>query len=251
MEEDRSILSREAPPPDLTLRYGPLDAQIADVRLARTADAGAGRPLLVFVHGGFWRPTFDRVHTGSLAFELATLGWTVAAIEYRRIPGDPEVTCTDVAQALAALPVAPELTGRHDGRVIVSGHSAGGHLTLWAAAMLPTDRLCGALALGPCADLDMADDRGLGDSATQAYLGCEAEQRPDLDPTRMQHPQVPVTIVHGAEDSIVPIELSESYAAAHPSTRLVSAPDDGHFGVIDPLHPTFRLVVAELERLAP
>jgi acetyl esterase/lipase len=249
MEEDRSILSREAPAADLVVRYGPDPLHIADVRFADPPEAGCGRPLLAFVHGGFWRPTIDRVHTGPLACELAGAGWTVACIEYRRLPGQPELTVNDVALAVAALPVMPELTGCHDGRVIVAGHSAGGHLTLWAASCRPTDRLVAALALGPAADLVLADAQGLGDGATQAFLGAEGQERPDLDPTRMPSPQVPTTIIHGGFDSIVPIELSESYAAAHPMARLVRVPGDGHFGVIDPLSPTWPIVVAELVRL--
>ncbi len=245
--EDRSILSREAPDPDLVVRYGPDPLHVADVRCGAT---GSDRPLLVFVHGGFWRPTIDRAHTGSLALDLAERGWTTASIEYRRVPGQPDLTVGDVALALAAMPTEADIAGRHDGRVIVAGHSAGGHLALWAASSMPTDRMIGALALAPAADLLMADAHGLGDGATQMFLGVEAVERADLDPTRMAAPAVATTIVHGDADSIVPIALSRSYVAAHPSTRLIEVAGDGHFGVIDPLSATWPTVVDELERLA-
>jgi pimeloyl-ACP methyl ester carboxylesterase len=63
-------------------------------------------------------------------------------------------------------------------------------------------------------------------------------------------PPVPAVIVHGATDAIVPLEISEAYVAAHPTTRLVITPSGGHFGVIDPLAPAFQTVVDELRSIA-
>ena len=62
-DEDRSILTRAAPAADTVVAYGTHSEQIADVRYGR---AGEDRPLLVFIHGGFWRPSIDRAHTGPL-----------------------------------------------------------------------------------------------------------------------------------------------------------------------------------------
>ena len=56
--------------------------------------------------------------------------------------------------------------------------------------------------------------------------------------------------MHGATDSIVPLELSERYVAAHPATRLVVTPTGGHFGVIDPLSPAWPTVVDELRSMS-
>jgi pimeloyl-ACP methyl ester carboxylesterase len=75
-------------------------------------------------------------------------------------------------------------------------------------------------------------------------------RRPDLDPTRLPSPTVPTTIVHATTDSIVPIELSHSYVAAHPGVGLTVASEGGHFGLIDPLSPAWPTTAAELARLA-
>jgi acetyl esterase/lipase len=242
--EDRSVLTRTAPAPDAVVAYGPEPEQIADVRYGITGD---DRPLVVFVHGGFWRPRTDRMHTGPLCTELAADGWTTAAIEYRRIPGHPEITVTDVEVALTSLPA---LVTRHDGRLLVAGHSAGGHLVLLAASTTSLPTLVGVVALAPVADLERADRMGLGDDACQAFLGCAASGRTDLDPVSLPTPPVPTTIVHGATDAIVPLEISEAYVAAHPTTRLVVTPTGGHFGVIDPLAPAWQTVVDELRSIA-
>jgi acetyl esterase/lipase len=200
----------------------------------------------MIVHGGFWRPGIDRSHTGPMSAALAGAGWTVASIEYRRIPGQPDVTCADIARALQRV---PGMVGDHDGRVLLVGHSAGGHLVLWAAVRAAA-RLAGVLALAPAADLRVAHERNLGDGAAAAFLGAYPESRSDLDPRQMISPGISVTIVHGVDDAIVPIALSEGYAEAHPRTRLRCLSGAGHFALIDPLHEAWLAVTEELARLA-
>ena len=78
-----SVLDRPAPLPDLTLRYGPRPEHVVDLRLPPVVpDRGA--PLIVLIHGGFWRPAYDRTHLGAMGHALATAGYMVAVPEYRR-----------------------------------------------------------------------------------------------------------------------------------------------------------------------
>jgi acetyl esterase/lipase len=242
--EDRSVLSRAARAPDEVVEYGEGRDQIADVWWG-PADA-AQRPLVLILHGGFWRPQYDRAHTRPMAEALAAAGWTVASAEYRRIPGEPDATLEDVSRALEIIPTR---VARHNGRVLLIGHSAGGHLVLWLSAARRTPQLAGALALGPAADLRLAHERRLGDGAAQAFLGTSPVQRQDADPCRLASPAVPITIVHGELDEIVPIALADSYVAAHPQARLVRLAGAGHFAVIDPAGPAWPVVVAELRAL--
>lgn len=245
MTEDRSVLSRTAPAPDETVRYGPLPEHVAD---AWHGDArAAARPLVVLVHGGFWRPEYDRAHTHPMAAAIRDAGWTVCSIEYRREPGRPEHTVRDVADALAAVPGA--LDG-HDGRVIVAGHSAGGHLALWAASAGPAPGQAGTLALAPVADLRLAEQLHLDDGAVPDFLGGDAASRADLDPARLPVPAGPVVLLHGLLDEIVPIVVAESYAAGQPGSRLVAVPGAAHFAVIDPLSAAWPAVLAELSNLS-
>lgn len=60
------ILDRPAPPPDLTVPYGPLADQVIDLRLPPEL-AAAQVPLIVLIHGGFWKPAYDRSHLGPMA----------------------------------------------------------------------------------------------------------------------------------------------------------------------------------------
>jgi acetyl esterase/lipase len=241
--DDSSVLSRVAADPDAIAHWGPGADDVADVRLG-----APDRPLVVMLHGGFWRPSYDRLHLRSMTKAIATAGWTVVAPEYRRVPRTPDATCQDVRAALRVLPI--DLRGTYDGRVIVAGHSAGGHLALWAAASAPAAGLHATLALAPVADLAAADAARLGDDAVHAFLGGPASTRTDLDPVRLVSPATPVRLLHGADDDTVPMHLSEAYAAAHPGAELQTLPGTGHFALIDPLSRAWPHVIVALDQLS-
>jgi acetyl esterase/lipase len=245
MADDLSVLTRPAREPDDVVTYGPHPDHVADIRFG---SVGAEfRPLVFIVHGGFWRPQYDRMHTGPMAEAIASAGWTVASIEYRRVPGQPDLTLQDVSEALARV---PGKVAQHDGRVILIGHSAGGHLVLWLTVARRTSAIAGTVALAPAADLQLAHDLNLGDGAVALFLGAPPSSRPDADPRLLPSPQTPTTIVHGDKDVIVRLSVAESYVAAHPTVRLVRLRDAGHFAPIDPLSTSWSTVLEELRALA-
>jgi acetyl esterase/lipase len=244
MAEDLSVLTRKAKSPDRTVAYGSGPDQVGDIRYGQR---GAQLPLVVLVHGGFWKPQYDRAHAEAMSSALAAAGWTVLTLEYRRIPGQPDATLQDIAAALETLPATVQ---RHNGKVLLIGHSAGGHLVLWAAVNCAPAQLQGAVALAPAADLRLADKLHLGDGAVRGFLGTDPAERPDADPVQLPEPAVAVTIVQGGADEVVPPAVAASYCAAFPRTRLVHLPDGGHFAVIDPLSSAWPIVLEELRTLS-
>jgi acetyl esterase/lipase len=276
------ILTRPAPPPDATIRYGPGPDNIADVRLPagggpRGASAGSGQPLVVVLHGGFWRAAFDRKHVGPMAAALAAEGYLVCVPEFRRV-GQPgggwPGTFDDVAAAVDRLPplVAAIALGACDpGRLLLTGHSAGGHLALWAAGrhLLPCDvpwradagsrpRIAEVAALAPVSDLVACQRQRLGGGAAADLLGGGPEQHPQryavADPARLIPLGVSVRMVHGISDDRVPCEMSRSYAARAQSAGddafLEELPGCGHFEVIDPRSVAWPTVLAAIHALA-
>jgi acetyl esterase/lipase len=277
--DSAEILTRPAPPPDAVIRYGPGSDHVADLRLPggrgpRGASVGSTRPLIVLLHGGFWRVAFDRMHTGPMAAALAAEGYPVCVPEFRRV-GDADGgwpgTLDDVAAAVDRLPalvaaVAPDVSD--PGKVLLAGHSAGGHLALWAAGRhlhsrdVPwhTDsppKIGGVVALAPVSDLVACYRQGLGGGAAADLIGGGPEHRPQryaaADPARLIPLGVSVRIVHGTADDQVPCEMSRSYTAraqsAGDDTLLTELPGCGHFDVIDPRTAAWPAVLAAFRAL--
>jgi acetyl esterase/lipase len=243
--DSREVLTRPAPPPDLTLTYGPRPDHVVDVRLPARLPA----PIVVLIHGGFWRAEIDRTHTGPMASALATAGHVVAIPEYRRTGqegGGWPGTFDDITAALEAMPDL--LAPYGPGPATLVGHSAGGHLALWAATR-PAPGVRAVVSLAGCADLVMCARLGLDDGATDLLLGGSPDQVPEryasADPARLPAPGVPVTMLHGTADDRVPVEVSRSYAARR-DADLRELPGVGHFALIDPLSEVWPRVLKTL-----
>jgi acetyl esterase/lipase len=223
----------------MRLRYGDQDSQFIDFR--RPAE-GTGRPLVINIHGGFWRVRYDLLHAEPLCEALAAAGFATANIEYRRV-GEPgggwPGTFDDVKLAVTfAREQAPQYGG-DPSRTIVLGHSAGGHLALWVAAEIPD--LTAVIGLAPVASLHQM----LSDNAVAGLMGGDPTQFPErytyADPARPT--PVPRVLIHGTADDIVPIALSRDYTAP---ARLIEIPGADHFAVIDPQHAAWHTVLHEV-----
>jgi acetyl esterase/lipase len=278
------VLSRPAPPPDLVISYGPGPDHVADVRLPPHAAGVPGgaetaglrpAPLVLFLHGGFWRAAYDRTHTGPLATALASAGFAVCVPEFRRTGqrgGGWPGTFDDVATAVDTLPaLVRDAVGAHligGGPVLLAGHSAGGHLALWAASRhrlppeaawhAPGGKARGVVALAAVSDMVACHALRLGQGAAGALLGGGPGQHPDryrlADPVQLLPVGCPVRLVHGSADDRVPCGMSRDYLAqaraAGDDTGLDELPGAGHFEVIDPLSAWWPRVQAAFTALA-
>ncbi|KRV48474.1 hypothetical protein AQ490_04285 [Wenjunlia vitaminophila] len=256
-EEDR-VLGLPERAADHTEPYGPHPDQVIDFWFPRGTpddepDPGAGMPLVTLVHGGFWRERYDRRHLSPLAAHLAGRGFPVASVEYRRVGGAGgwPATFQDVASAVA---LAPAVVARHlpaPAPQVLVGHSAGGHLALWAAARAAAD-VTAVVALAPVADLGHALALGLGAGAVADLLDGDPGRLADTDPVALLPTGVPTTLVHGRDDDTVPLLLSERFVAAARAAgdepRLVALDATGHFPLIAPGSPACGVLEDELRR---
>lgn len=267
------VLDRGAPPPDLTLRYGQLEEHVVDVRLP--AHLGNGpRPAAVIIHGGFWRPAYDRTHAGPQSVALAEAGYVVATVEYRRAGSSENswvTTFDDVASVCDQLPSLLAASVGSNVRLattVLVGHSAGGHLALWSAGrhrLPPTSRwhrttplpVSHVVSLAGIVDLVRADELRLGSGAAAALLGGGARTVPEryavTNPAALLPLGVRTVLLHGSADQQVPVELSRNYAAraaaAGEAVTFTELPGVGHYELIDPLSPVWdRVLDAMAER---
>lgn len=252
--DSREVLSRPAGGPDAMLRYAEHRDGLVDIFLPpSTGTPEQPHPLVVVVHGGFWREEHDRRHVRPLAVALAQRGMVVAVPEYRRVGGLggwPE-TADDVEAALATTPAMVEAVapGQLDPAVPchLVGHSAGGHLALWAGLRASRGRVSSITALAPVSDLGYAAHAGLGDNATQALLGGGPGDVPELyaqaDAAALLPGDVRVTIIQGTDDQQVAVEMNRRLAAHHPEVAYVELDGVDHFALIDPLSAAFAAAV--------
>ncbi|MEU6895755.1 alpha/beta hydrolase [Streptomyces sp. NPDC046557] len=284
--ESASAFSHPPIEPDASAAYGDHPDQVVDFYAPRgdtaTGDGRGAAPLVVLLHGGAWRAPYDRQHVTPLADFLARRGFAVANVEYRRgsslphqggegpLAGRWPETFDDVAAAMDALPgLATEALPQADvRRIVVTGHSAGGHLALWVAArhVLPEGSpwrlpapppLRGVVALAPIADFAVAERLGVCGGASAQLLGGRRywdERLPYADPAALLPTGIATAVVQGRDDIVVPEEVAEAYvAAAAKAGELVGLTlldGVGHFPLIDPAADACAVVAEEISQLA-
>lgn len=228
-------------------------------------DMAGALPTVVLVHGGYWRPTYDRSLEDAVAADLAGRGYLCWTIDYAASDTAWPATFLDVAAAYDHMFTSP-LADRVDRkRIAVVGHSAGGHLALWLAsrhrltagnpgalpAGVPRPRL--AVAQAPIAALADGARQGLGGGAVVALVDGTPEQVPDryrvADPLALLPTGVPSVLVHGTSDDIVPLSQSSTYVTAATKagdTSTLQTYDGGHFEHLDPKSRACELLRAAL-----
>jgi acetyl esterase/lipase len=240
------------------IAYGPEPMQSGELFVAALTKP---RPVVILLHGGYWRNEFERSEMAPVADHLGRAGYAAWNVDYRRV-GDPgggwPNTFTDVATAIDKL---AELAPAHNldlGRVVAIGHSAGAQLAMWAAAR-KTDRpgqpggvakvnVKAAVSLSGVLDLATAATATGTDSMTDelrssvvGVLGGAPPDVPDryglMSPTSLVPLGVAQLLVHGAKDDRVPIDQSRGYVAtatkAGDTTKLIELPNVDHFSVLD------------------
>jgi len=260
----QSVLDRDPPPADERISYGDAALQFSDLR---TPSGKGPHPCIISIHGGFWRNTYDLEHLGHLCAALTDQGLATWNIEYRRAgdrgggwPGtfrDVNAASRYVFDHAAELGIDPD-------RVIVLGHSAGGHLASWLTSMenVPADSpiraeplpFRGAVSLAGVLDLRQGWTENLGNGAVVNFLGGTPDDVPDrfgaASPIALLPSPVPHLIVHGSEDGNVPMRMSVAYHVT--ATRLggtaslLKLPGADHFDVIDPDSPFWPEIVSAI-----
>ena len=225
-------------------RYGPHRCHRADLHVP----AGQGPfPVVVTIHGGYWRARYSKLAMKAIAADLARRGVAAWNIEYRRIGRGQEggwpATFDDVAAAIDHLAKVRDPRLDLGAGVAVVGHSAGGQLALWAASR-PDARVAVArvVAQAPVADLARAGE------PAHALLGGTPDQVPErydaVDPMRRLPLGVQALLVHGADDETVTVRRSRRYAesarAAGDSVELVEPSPGQHRVHVDPRSAAWR-----------
>ena len=230
---------------ELDLAYGPGPRD----RLDLFRPKGLKNPsVVIFIHGGYWH-LLDKQVFGYLARPWVRAGAAFAALGYPLCPG---VTMTNLVASVRAgvawLAAEAGSLGLDRGRMLVTGHSAGGHLTAMSATG-PGPDLVGAVALSGLYDLEPIQ---------LTYLNASLRMSPDeakaLSPIHLPRPGARagrvILNVGSAESEEYHRHQDALGATWDVETRSLAGLH--HFSIVDTLadqgHPLFR-TVAELLRL--
>lgn len=255
---ESSTVHTDRPDQSITISYGDAPEQFGVLRLPTDGDDRL--PVVVLVHGGFWRNPYDLTLMDPLADDLVARGFAVWNIEYRRLGDDGggwPGTLTDVAAAVDHLAVVADDHAVDVRRTAIVGHSAGGHLALWAAgrSALPDDApganpaVVPTLAVGQGAVVDLigAAAEPLGNGAVMELLDgtpAEVPERYEAARPRLGAGPTMVSVV-GTNDDVVPPRFSANPSGAD-AIEVIEIDGAGHMDLIDPDHAAWSAVVRVL-----
>ena len=257
------LLSRPKPQPTRTVAYGSAQQQVADLWLP----SGAGPfPVVVMIHGGCWQASItDRQYMNYAAEDLRRRGIAVWNIEYRAVDqagGGYPGTFKDVGAAIDRLMIEAPHANITIKRVVVLGHSAGGHLALWAAARykLPDasalhwaapQRIAGVVDIAGIPNLRTDTETACGADVLHKLTGAPTTDRPDVyadtSPSALLPLGVPQVVIHGQQDVTVPPAIGVAYvqaARAAGDKASFRSPPGNHVQEVTPGQPAWEDAVA-------
>jgi acetyl esterase/lipase len=257
------------------LAYGNQSYQYGDLRLP--LHVASPYPVAVIIHGGCWQRnqllgTFTIDSTTQMAKALADAGIASWNIEFRTIDdisGGWPNTFLDVGKAIDSLEVLATVVPIDLNKVVVSGHSAGGHLALWSAGRAGLDAgsllktadpltIKGVLSLAGISDLevDMACQQNVDNLVGLANFGNDPASQARLaetSPIAMLPTTVRTKLAAGVFDGVVPAAEAQDYVAAAvlagDDSEFISLPASGHFNLIQPNAPDWALILSLYEDL--
>ncbi len=260
-----ALMARPLPKATARVAYGPDPLQIAEVW---RPDGPGPFPTVLMIHGGCWRSGLSNLHIMDYAAEdLRKRGVAVWNIEYRGVDrpgGGYPGTFQDVNAAADALLAHGREYGLRTDKLVILGHSAGGHLALWLAARskvprtspLRDDRRLDpiwTISLGGLPDLATAKD-GCGEKTVGRLLEGSTAVDPlaDTSPASLLPTPAARMLIHGALDDTAPPGQGKAYVAkarARADIRAwsYSIPGDGHVEEIAPGSRTWAAVTAGLD----
>jgi acetyl esterase/lipase len=260
------------PAPDHRLAYGPDSSEYGELRLP----TGRGpHPVAIMIHGGCFKAAYATVKDlGGMAEALSRDGIATWNVEYRRlgqVGGGWPGTYLDVGRAVDHLRTLAPQYDLDLKRVIVVGHSAGGHLAMWTAVRhrLPKESaLYVADPLPPRGVIDLAGPIDVSknisgyetlcrDSVITTLLGGTPTAVPEhyaqASAISVLPLGIPQVIVVGSHEEFVPLPLVRAYeqaaTGAGDSVRVILIPGAGHFEIATPKAFTWPRVHSAIRSL--
>ena len=234
------LLTIPPPPADARLSYGSDPNQFGELRVPK---GGGPFPVLISIHGGYWRAKYDLAYMGHLCAALTGKGLATWNLEYRRVGnagGGWPGTFEDVRNGYRFVSQIAKRYNLDSTKWAAVGHSAGGQLALCLAGHEPAVKR--VVSLAGVVDLQQAWELHLSDNAVVGFLGGEPATVPEhyheADPMQLKISQAMQWLIHGASDDTVPPFLSRNYTEQKKTrgenVHYLEISTAGHFDLVDP-----------------
>lgn len=208
-----------------------------------TAGGALPRPVLVFFHGGYWQ-AMDKSSFSFVAPPFVAAGAAVVVVNYPLAPAEPLEDITRAARgAVRLIWEDAHILGLDRRRIVVAGHSAGGHLvaellaTNWPrlGSGMPADLLRGGIAISGLFDL-----APLIRTSLNAKLGLTERLARQSSPLfRDPAPGASLTLAVGGLESDAfhaqSLALAQRWAALGVNQTWITLPDRHHFSAMEAL----------------
>jgi acetyl esterase/lipase len=268
----QDYLALKGPDASLRVAYGAAPSQFAE--LFAPAGPGPGPfPVAVIIHGGCWTKEYGGItQMRNIADDLLRQGVAVWNIEYRRFDEDgggyPGMY-HDVATAMDRLRALAPAHRLDLSRIVLVGHSAGGHLAQWAGSRARLPRSSPLYVADPLPVPVVISLGGLADLRNEAALiktSCERDTaqlagtpsaaRPDVfadtSPAEMLPAGVRTVLIHGEFDTVSPPRVGHDYArraiAAGDAAEVVVLPGGSHYDEVAASSPSWSIVSEQIRK---
>ncbi|WP_246849945.1 alpha/beta hydrolase family protein [Rufibacter roseolus] len=258
----QDLMQLPTPAAGTRIAYGPDSLQFGELRVPE----GKGPfPVVVIIHGGCWLSQYNYEYMNHVSAALTKAGFATWNIEFRRV-GNPgggyPGTFLDVAKAVDHVRELAKKYPVSGKEVVVMGHSAGGHLALWAAGRkgLPRKsplytrnplKVKGVVSLAGIPDLaTYSTEKGSCNTAVEKLMGglpsAVPQRYAEATPSPALALKTPIRMVQGARDPIVPVSQAQNFVNHSSSNKnkaqLVLLPEAGHFDLVSPVSPVWPTI---------
>lgn len=260
--------------PTARLRYAdesPL--QFGDLRVPSSPPPAEGYPVIMFIHGGGWLSDWNKDYSDAFVENLSRSGYATWSIEYRRlgnIGGGYPGTYLDIARSAEYLATLAQSYPLNLKKMVVVGHSAGGHLASWLTGRqnIPKEsplsseapiRFQGVVAISSVSSLEDVLEK-TGRETALPMLGAknleEARLRyGEASPDRLLPMHSKIRVIDGSKDADWRIASNTSFAQNARSNgedvERIILNGANHFDVMAPTGPGFAEISRAISEIIP
>lgn len=243
------VMAQPAPRPDHIWQWG----SHPDQRIEQYEPENTSSRHAVLIHGGCWLNQYTMHYMRPMAAAMADAGWTVWSLGYRRLGDGEDAGALGLNDLITGLETVGRLVD-DSAQPWLIGHSAGGHMALLVAGEQGPEQVAGAVGLAAITDPRTYAEQDGSCNQAAARLLADSRDADALQPARHLPLGMPVLLLQGELDPIVPMSQAEGFArqaqGEGDTVRVIPLAEAGHFDLVMADSQAFETLMDQLESAA-